>query len=283
VTPERRDEIALRVVSVVVVGSVALALAGLTWRLTGWDDGRSQVAVAGTLPPPGGATPGGDADVARIVSLAPFGGAVAADGLPASTLGLVLKGVLMTDPPSASTALIAVGDGPAALYGVGQSVGSAAIESIAVDHVVLTVGGARQRLDFPEPVASIAPAPLAAPPPAAGLTVAPGASPLPEAAATAPGPTAGGRSALAGAVAAPDPAALGVAASAEGYRVGPNPSAELRRFGLQAGDVIESLNGQPLDGDISTQQLIERARSAGQARVVVVRGDRRLNLTFPLR
>ena len=54
-TPERRDEIALRVVSVVVTGSLALALAGLTWRLTGWDDGRDKVAVAGTLAPPGGA------------------------------------------------------------------------------------------------------------------------------------------------------------------------------------------------------------------------------------
>ena len=48
-TPERRDEIALRVVSVVVTGSLALALAGLTWRLTGWDDGRDEVAVADRL------------------------------------------------------------------------------------------------------------------------------------------------------------------------------------------------------------------------------------------
>jgi hypothetical protein len=45
-TPGRRDEIALRVVSVLVVGSIAWALAALTWRLVGWDDGRSEVAVA---------------------------------------------------------------------------------------------------------------------------------------------------------------------------------------------------------------------------------------------
>ena len=130
-TPERRDEIALRVVSVVVVGSLALALAGLTWRLTGWDDGRDEVAVAERLAPPGGAAaPGADADVVRIVSLAPFGGATAPGGLPASTLGLVLKGVLMASPPSASTALISVGDGPAAIYGIGQTpVGDAVIET----------------------------------------------------------------------------------------------------------------------------------------------------------
>ncbi|MBU1346269.1 MAG: signaling protein, partial [Alphaproteobacteria bacterium] len=184
-TPERRDEIALRVVSVVVVGSLALALAGLTWRLTGWDDGRSEVAVAATLPPLGGATAGtaggADGDVARIVSLAPFGGATAAGGLPASSLGLVLKGVLMADPASASTALIAIGEGPAAIYGVGQSpVANAVIESIAMTHVVLAVGGARERLDFPAPVAGAAPSSA----PGAGITVAPAtpSAPSPEAA-----------------------------------------------------------------------------------------------------
>ena len=81
------------------------------------------------------------------MSLAPFGGATAAGGLPGSTLGLVLKGILMAYPPSASTALITVGEGPAAIYGVGQTpVGDAVIESIEIDHVILSSGGERQRL-----------------------------------------------------------------------------------------------------------------------------------------
>ena len=173
-TPERRHEIVLRVVSLVVVGSLALALAGITWRLTGWDDGRDEVAVAESLAPPGGAAaPGADADVARIVSLAPFGGATAPGGLPTSTLGLVLKGILMAWPSSASTALIAVGEGPAAIYGIGQTpVGDAVIETIEVDHVILSSGGARQRLDFPEPVA-IDPATVSSATPGTGITVTP--------------------------------------------------------------------------------------------------------------
>ena len=295
-TPDRRDEIALRAVSVVVVGSLALALAGLTWRLVGWDDGRDAVAVAETLPPLGAAgPPGADADVARIVSLAPFGGATAAGGLPASTLGLVLKGILMAYPPSASTALIAVGDGPAAIFGIGQTpVGDAVIEQIEVDHVILTSGGARQRLDFPEP-AAIDPAAVSAAP-GAGITVTP-AQPAqtPEAAAALAmsSPIASAAAAaqqaprVADAGATPNLAAAagaaGVTATSTGYRIGPNPSPELRRFGLQPGDVIETLNGQAVSGAANDQQLIERARSSGQARVVILREGRRLTVNLPLR
>ena len=297
-TPERSEEIALRVVSVVVVGSLALALAGLTWRLTGWDDGRKEVAVAESLAPLGGvAAPGADADVARIVSLAPFGGATAPGGLPASTLGLVLKGVLMAYPASASTALISVGDGPAAIFGVGQTpVGDAVIESIEVDHVILTSGGARQRLDFPEPVA-VDPATIAGATPGAGITVTPAGPPPPSpaaaaalamsspvasaAAAAAPAPRVADTGATPNVAAAAG--AAGVTVTGAGYRVGPNPSAELRRFGLQPGDVIETLNGQAVGDAGSDQQLFERARSAGQARVVVVRDGRRLTVNLPLR
>ncbi|WP_428149894.1 type II secretion system protein N [Brevundimonas sp.] len=296
-TPERRDEIALRVVSVVVVGSLALALAGLTWRLTGWNDGRDEVAVAASLPPLGGAAaPGADADVARIVSLAPFGGATAAGGLPGSTLGLVLKGILMAYPPSASTVLIAVGDGPAAIYGVGQTpVGDAVIESIEVDHVILSSGGARQRLDFPEPVA-IDPATVSGATPGAGITVTPvqpAQSPEAAAALAMSSPVASAAAAaqqaprVADTGATPNVAAAagaaGVTATGAGYRIGPNPSAELRRFGLQPGDVIETLNGQAVGTAASDQQLIERARSAGQARVVILREGRRLTVNLPLR
>ncbi len=297
-TPERRDELILRTVSVVVVGSLAVALAGLTWRLVGWDDGRDQVAVAASLAPLGGtAAPGSDADVARIVSLAPFGGATVVGGVPASTLGLVLKGVIMAYPPSASTVLISVGEGPATIYGIGQTpVGDAVIEQIEVDHVILTSGGARQRLDFPEPVA-VDPATVSGATPGAGISVVASGppSPSPQAAAAL-----AMSSPIASAAAAAQPAprvadtgatpnvaaaagAAGVTPSASGYRIGPNPSAEIRRFGLQPGDVIETLNGQAVGDAGLDQPLIERARQSGQARVVILREGRRLTVNIPLR
>lgn len=289
-TPDRRDELALRVVGVVVVGSLAVALAGLTWRLTGWNDGRSEVAIAETLPPlgvSGGSVGGADADVARIIGLAPFGGgATVAGGLPGSSSGLVLKGVLMAVPASASTALIAAGEGPAALYSVGQGVADAVIEAIAMDHVILVVGGVRQRLDFPPPAPGLAPPEAAAP--GTGMTVspvAPAPAPIPPSPASQASDPGRGQG-QGGSVPTPAsamPGALGVTATAGGYRLGANPSAELRRFGLQPGDVIETLNGQAVGNAASDQQLFERARSAGQARVVVVRDGRRLTLNFPLR
>ncbi|WP_029417992.1 type II secretion system protein N [Brevundimonas bacteroides] len=295
-TPERRNELALRAVSVLVVGSIAWALAALTWRLVGWDDGRSEVAVAESLPPLGIQAGGQDPDVARIVTLAPFGGGAASvGGLPASSLGLVLKGVLAAYPPSASTALIAVGEGPATIYGVGQSpAANAVIESIEIDHVILNVGGTRERLDFPQPV--VAPVDPTAAAPGAGITVTPVGPPTPTPQAAAALAAASPVASAAAARPAPPPidsgatpnvaaaaGASGVSATASGYRVGPNPSAELRRFGLQPGDVIESLNGQPVSGATSDQQLFEQARAAGQARVVVNRDGRRLTFTFPLR
>ncbi len=295
-TPERRNELALRAVSVLVVGSIAWALAGLTWRLVGWDDGRSEVAVAESLPPLGAQAGGLDPDVARIVSLAPFGGgATSVGGLPASTLGLILKGVLSAHPTSASTALIAVGEGPATIYGIGQSpADNAVIEAIEIDHVILNVGGTRERLGFPAPIsAPVDPSALA---PGAGITVTPvtppsqtpeaaaalaAASPVASAAAARPAPPPLDRGATPNVAAAAGGA--GMSATPSGYRVGPNPSPELRRFGLQPGDVIESLNGQAVSGSSNDQTLLEQARAAGQARVVVNRDGRRLTFTFPVR
>ena len=302
-TPERRDELAVRAAGVIVVTTVALALAGLTWRLVGWDDGRTSVYVADSLPPLGGAG-SGDPDVARIVGLAPFGGG-SADGLPASTLGLVLKGILLAYPAEASSALIASGEGPAVAYAIGGAVaGNAIIEAIEIDRVILRVGDRRELLAFPEPVAGGASVPTTSATPGAGITITtPGAtlgqpagpgqsaesaaalasaSPIASAAAAAQAEAA--RAATPAPVAPPPSAAeLGVTESSGGYRIGPNPSPELRRFGLQPGDVIETLNGQAVGSVANDRQLFDRAVQSGGARVEVVRDGRRLTLTFPLR
>ena len=299
-TPERRDELAVRAAGVIVVTTVALALAGLTWRLVGWDDGRTSVYVADSLPPLGGAA-GTDPDIARIVGLAPFGGG-SADGLPASTLGLVLKGILLAYPAEASSALIASGEGPAVAYAIGGAVaGNAIIEAIEIDRVILRVGDRRELLAFPEPVAGAAPVPTTSATPGAGITITtPGqpaglgqsaesvaalASASPIASAAAAQAEAARAATPAPAPVAPPPTAaeLGVTESSGGYRIGPNPSPELRRFGLQPGDVIETLNGQAVGSVANDRQLFDRAVQSGGARVEVVRDGRRLTLTFPLR
>ncbi|HZV85129.1 MAG TPA: hypothetical protein VFF48_09100, partial [Brevundimonas sp.] len=98
-----------RLVSLIVVVSLALGIARLTWRLVGWDDGRSAVWTPAALTPVGGATGG---DLASILTWAPFGGGTASvGGLPISSLGLILRGVVYAGG-GGSTALISNGPGP---------------------------------------------------------------------------------------------------------------------------------------------------------------------------
>ncbi len=295
-TSDRAGELAVRATGLIVVVSLAFALAGLTWRLVGWDDGRDSVPVAETLPSLGAAG-GPDPDVARIVGLAPFGGGAGGSGLPASTLGLVLKGILLAYPAEASSALIASADGAAVAYGVGASVaGNAVIESIEIDRVILKVGDRRELLGFPEPVAGATPAPTTTA--GAGITIttpgqpaAPAQSPEAAAALASSSPIATAAAAAQAtrpaqaqqAAPTPSAASLGAEATASGYRIGPNPSPELTRFGLRPGDLIETLNGQAVGSVASDRQLFERAVQSGGARVEVVRDGRRLTLTFPLR
>lgn len=297
-TPERGGELAVRAAGVIVVTTVALALAGLTWRLVGWDDGRTSVFVAEALPPLG-AGAGADPDIARIVGLAPFGGGGDGSGLPASTLGLVLKGILLAYPAEVSSVLIATGEGPAMSYGIGGApAANAVIETIEVDRVILRVGDRRETLGFPEPVAGAVPAPTTIAAPGTGITIttpgqasAPTQSPQAAAALASSSPIATAAAAAAAAsrpapaapVAPPSASSLGVSESAGGYRIGPNPAPELSRFGLRPGDVIETLNGQAVGDLADDRQLFERAVESGGARVEIVRDGRRVTLTIPLR
>lgn len=75
---------------------------------------------------------------------------------------------------------------------------------------------------------------------------------------------------------------LGVEASGEGYRVTPK-AGMLLGLGMQPGDVIISINGQPL-GDIEQDQgLIDEVYTAGQARIEVQRGSRRFIINHSFR
>ncbi|WP_295706234.1 type II secretion system protein N [uncultured Brevundimonas sp.] len=285
----------IRLATLAAVTSVGVALAHVTWRLTGWDDGRSRIETPDRLPPVGG----GDGGVTAILALAPFGGgaaSVGAAGLPPTSLGLVLKGVILAASPEASTALIAVGEAAPRSFSVGESpLGSAVIEGIELDVVVLNVGGRREALTFPRlvsgsPAAPGAPTstPTVAAPPGAEAAAAPAAaSPIAAAVvASSGGGAPAGQDARPPAAPANPAAALqsaGVSATSEGYRLGPDAPAQLLRAGLRPGDLIRSLNGRPVADLASDGQLFERAAAAGSARVEIVRDGRTLTLTFPLR
>lgn len=277
----------MRVVGLVVVVSLGLSAARLTWRLIGWDDGRAEVWTPAALAPVSGAQGGG---LAAVLAWNPFGAGATGDGLPASNLGLVLRGVIYA-PSGGSTALISSGGGPVQVFGVGESpIGSAVIEAIEPERVVLNVGGRREALHLPKPTEAVGTAPVtpqvsgapaaATPPPAPPAIFTPVPSmqpsaPAAQAASPAVAPTLGsGQQAL---------ESMGMTSTGQGYVVGPDSAPQLLRAGLRPGDVIRSLNGQALGDPDADRELFAAAAASGRLRVEVVRDGRTLSLTVPLR
>lgn len=79
---------------------------------------------------------------------------------------------------------------------------------------------------------------------------------------------------------------LGVSAvesgSNKGYRIGSEASQQaLAQAGLQSGDVVLSVNGQPVGNVINDQNLINQAMNSSKVRVEVQRNERRFFVTVP--
>ena len=270
----RQASLAADIFTGVVVASVGLALAGLTWRLAG--------ARPADTPPPAVGSPAAAApvDISPILALAPFGRLDAASAQPTS-LGLVLRGIILADPLPASLALIAPAGGRPSSYSIGQTLpGGATLEEISLNRVLLRVNGRLERIDLPRVSAGgeAVPAQAAALQPASfGPVVAPSNGLAPQGIA-ASGSASGadfGPLALLG--------KLGAAPVGGAYRVGTEPSPEARRAGLLPGDVIERINGLPATAVVSDRQLITQVLAAGPAQIDVLRSGKRISFSFALR
>lgn len=158
ISPERL----VTLYAVLVVISVAFALAGVSWRIAGFADTPASSVSAS---PPASARPAVPAaDVAAIAALAPFG-RPDPDAAPLTRLPIVLRGVIRATPDAASSAWIAPANGTVRSFRVGATVAPGAVlKSVGKDHVLLDVGGQTERLTFPRkepasrPVAPPAPA-----------------------------------------------------------------------------------------------------------------------------
>ncbi|WCT72881.1 type II secretion system protein N [Sphingomonas naphthae] len=269
----RQTRIAADIFTGAVIASVAIAFAGLTWRLAAGLGTPAPAAPIPTLPRP-------QVDVSPIVALAPFGSG--ATGAPTPTgLPLELKGVMLAIPSDASTALIASAGGAAPIaYRIGQAVpGGGPIETIGIDNVIFSVSGHREQLAFPKPGATAPSATQAAPP-----IINPGAPPAmavqspPPGAAPPPPPMGAGPM---------SPQAMLSSIGAEpingGYRVGQSLSPTVRAAGLQPGDVVESVNGTKLGNPAQDQQTLAAAMRSGTVRIDVMRGSQHMTLALPAR
>lgn len=248
----RQARTTLDLVAGAVIVSVAVALAGLTWRIAGH-------ASTGAVTIPSGARPVAvTADVTPALAFAPFGKGSVTDATQPTALPLKLKGVFAASPASLSVAYIEVGGEAAKPFRVGEAPGGGTIEGILRDRVILRVAGRIEYLAFPDPTLTAEQQTAAAAPPATP------AAPAQSAAAPA--------TAAAGVLAAMTPAPGG------GMQVGANAPP-----GLQAGDVITSIGGTPLTSPASAASAFAAAQSRGSVQVQITRDGKPVTLTIPTR
>lgn len=260
-----------------VVIAVANAAARLTWSLAG-ETGAQVTDIATALAEPSRERP---LDLAPIFALAPFGtAATAAAPEPVAqetSLGLVLRGIVVAEPARDSIAVIASAAGDAKVYGVGDSVdGKAILQAVLGDRVMLEVGDRVETLSFPKPgqntgvaniVAGIPNSGIAAASPSAGKPQTPIIEDYRRKIALNP------KSVL---------DSFGISPSKDGYTIGQNTNSSVLRAGLRPGDRIAKVNGEQV-GDIERDRgLVDQIIASGRVRVEVVRDGRTVVMSFPL-
>ena len=209
-------------------------------------------------------------------------------------LPLTLLGVFQAEHPEDSAAIVAQKGKSGLRYGIGQTMpGNAELVEVFADHIILRRAGVRETLRFPksdkmisavEGDARAATAAPSSPRRAAPTRANPASNPLPE---TTEQLVAEYRDKL-----AQDPQgtlnSLGVtpvtSGDSQGYKLGGLASSPyLRNTGLQAGDVLLSVNGQAV-GDIQLDQMrMASVLSEGSARLEIMRGKRRFFVTAALK
>ena len=262
----RQARLAVDAYAALVVMSVGIALAALTWRLTG------ETGVAPAAAPV--AARGDSGDIRPLLALAPFGAAVAAP-VGGDIAGMRLRAIFMAVPASASVTLIAGSDGKVGTYPVGGALSGGVIEAIEPERVLVRTGAGLSLLGLnaPSTAGSTAAAAKGAASGAASFVPVGSAPPLAPLSASPP-LAAGVRPALAPLPSAPTlPTGLAIGA----------PPPALAAAGLRAGDIVMAVNGAPVSTGTDPAGLIARAVAAGSAQIDVLRDGRRMSFTLATR
>jgi general secretion pathway protein C len=204
-------------------------------------------------------------------------------------LPLELLGVFVADEEADSAAIIAQKGKAGLLYVVGEKVpGNAELLEVHADHIVLRRAGNRETLRFPQ-VASSEPVAVPTSRPAPGAdTAIPTMQPAAEAAETPRDFVASYRERIEA-----DPEGtlreIGITpvseGDAQGYRLdsAAASSSYLSQTGLQPGDVVLSVNGQPVGNIQQDRHQLDNILAEGSARIEVQRGTRRFFVTASLK
>jgi len=238
---------------------VSYSLADSTWRLV-QPAPPAVRASAGVMPRTNFDTRALQAaNVFGVYSPAASGdGLASVDSLPRATLNLVLTGIAMLG--QRSYALISGQGKPETAYGIGeQIVPGVLLDSVHPDGVVISRAGIREALPFKDLGAGVSAKP--APVGAAALTTGPRGAVL-------------DRKQVKSLLQRPDflSQALIVPNAGGGFRVGQVQAGSLyEKLGLRVGDVIRSVNGQPINNMDEVMRLYQQFGSAREVNVEVLR------------
>jgi general secretion pathway protein C len=218
-------------------------------------------------------------------------GAVAAgpaeNELPAveTRLPLELQGVFQADLPEQSAAIVAQKGKAGELYLVGQMLpGNAELIEVHADHIVLRRAGGRETLRFPQMAGDNQLTPVEPEEPAETTS---SAAPWTKETPTPRDFVTSYREKI---DADPEGALreMGISpvstGAADGYRLDElaADSPYLSQTGLQPGDVVLSVNGQPVGNIQQDRRQIDNILAQGSARIEVQRGTRRFFITASL-
>ncbi len=274
---------------VIVIGALAATLARAIWSFALGPEPAQFVESTGTEDRPEQYV----MDIEEVAALNLFGtpqtgaGGLDVDAAPDTELDLKLLGIFLASQPEASVAIIGSRGDPGGAYGVGDAIlGSARLKEIHEDVVLISRAGIMEALRFDDdPPLAVNRGPL---------TTYQDREYLPEEplAAVHPGATVPNeleesielfRNRL-----EQDPDGTLRAVGLEpvsingdtGYRIGQHAgSRQLGRTGLQPGDTIISIDGQPI-GDIrQSPEAFGNVLAKGSARLEIQRGERRFFVT----
>jgi general secretion pathway protein C len=266
--------------------ALVAALALGAWLAAGW-------FVYFSTPPVVPATPAREtvtiaAATQTVADAHLFGVAPAAGGIAMSTLNVKLRGVFAGAGGAPGHAIVNTG-GRDQSAAVGAEIApGVALESVHARHIVLKRNGVFERVNLEErPILAQAaprpaPPPVAAPPPATPPAPAPGAAPAPQQQRTGPGarfqrpepyaPVSDVPTEPAPATPAP-PKPAAPQSAAQGLVVSSVPAGSLlERIGLQPGDVVKSINGQPVANEADVARVLKDRSLLAPVNAEVVRG-----------
>ena len=224
-----------------------------------------------SAPPPAAAAPAvtrNEVDVPSILRANIFGqAAVSADpgSAPATSLSLVLSGILADEDPQRGYALIGPSATAIKVYAVGAMLpGGVKLHSVLPDRVLLDRGGTVESLLLPRRSS----AGTAPPPPTAAAM-----DRVQQVVRDNPG--------IIGEIMRPQ--AVLADGKQRGYRVYPGPNqAAFNRLGLRPGDLVTAINGTALDDPARGGEIFGTLGSVAEARVTIVRNGAQQELMLNL-